>query len=79
MQRVKAYNVLGGQNKCLLKTNTGTFIMICIAKIYEIVTLATCLAMCSSVTRDASTCVRIDSVSTSCSIHTRAATAFVDI
>ena len=39
----------------------------------------TCLAMCSSVTRDASTCVRIDSVGTSGSIHTRAATAFVDI
>ena len=39
----------------------------------------TCLAMCSSVTRDASTCVRIDSVGTSCPIHTRAATAFVNI
>ena len=39
----------------------------------------TCLAMRSSVTRDANTCVRIDSVSTSCSIDTRAATAFVDI
>ena len=39
----------------------------------------TCLAMWSSITRDASTCVRIDSVRTSCSIHTRAAVAFVDI
>ena len=39
----------------------------------------TCLTMCSSVTRDAGTCVRIDSVRTSCSIHTRAAVAFVDI
>ena len=39
----------------------------------------TCLAMCSSVTRDASTCVRIDGVGTSCPIHTRAATAFVNI
>ena len=39
----------------------------------------TSLAMCSSITRDASACVRIDSVSTSCSIHTRVATAFVDV
>ena len=53
--------------------------MIFIAKIYEIVTLATCLAMCSSVTRDASTRVRIDSVSTCCSIHTWITAAFVDI
>ena len=35
--------------------------------------------MWSSVTRDTSTCVRIESVSTSCSIHTRAAVAFVDV
>ena len=35
--------------------------------------------MCSSITRDASTCVRIDSVSTSCSVHTGTATAFVDV
>ena len=35
--------------------------------------------MCSSVTRDASTCVRIDSVSTSCSIHTWITAAFVDV
>ena len=39
----------------------------------------TCLAMCSCIIRDASTCVRIYSVITSCSIHTRAATAFVNI
>ena len=39
----------------------------------------TCFAMCSSVTRDACTCVRIDNVSTRCSIHTRDATAFVDV
>ena len=35
--------------------------------------------MCCSVTRDASTCVRIDSVSTSCSIHTWITAAFVDV
>ena len=35
--------------------------------------------MCSSVSRDAATCVRIDGVSTSCSIQTRAATAFVNV
>ena len=35
--------------------------------------------MCSSVTRHASTCVRIDSVSTSCSVHTGTATAFVNV
>ena len=35
--------------------------------------------MCSSVTRDASTCVRFYSVSTSCSIITRAAAAFVNV
>ena len=39
----------------------------------------TCLAMCSSVTRHASTCVRIDSVSTSCSIHTWITAAFVNV
>ena len=39
----------------------------------------TCLAMGSGVTRAASTRVRIDSVSTSCSIHTRITAAFVDV
>ena len=39
----------------------------------------TCLAMSSSVPRDASTYVRVYSVSTSGSIHTWATTAFVDV
>ena len=39
----------------------------------------TCLAIYSSVTRDACTCVRIDIISTSSSIHTWDAVAFVDV
>ena len=39
----------------------------------------TCLALWSSVTRDASTCVRIDSVSTNCSIYAWVAKTFVNI
>ena len=40
--------------------------------------IPTCFAMWSSVKRDASTRVRIDSVSTTCSIHTWMTAAFVD-